>query len=729
MRTSVIRGIGLAALAFSAASTALDFSFGDLEGTASNRLSASVGMRVESRDPDLIGKQNLDPDLCGPSNCQAFNGDASENQRLVDAPGAFFGANKDDGNLNYDRWDLVSSVSKLSTDVRATWREWLRIEFGALVYFDPVNHDFEEKHPDTTFQPATAQRSKASERKLGLDFALKRALVVGDFTLFDRALSASIGYQRIRWGESTFVVFNSLDQINPPSAVLLHQPGTPISEFFLPTPLAALNVQLTEGLSLQLIYELGWRKAIPDPGGAFGVAYNVAYDVIGSDHVILGNGGAHEDPDGLARLGYPAGEISNTSFTARLRPMSEGHPRDSGQFGGKLSWYAPELNGGTELSFYALNYHSQLPYFSVNAAQESCLRDSTSFVQAFVDCNGFVGLNPATGLEPLPLDTVVGRWEFPEDIQMFGTSFNTAVGKWSLAGEYVVRPNLPLFVNLVDLIYAAWQPAFPRQDLTLGLDPTTLAQTALSLNGIAQGIAGVDPQAVGAFVAALPIILSTGQSGTITLPSSRRAAPDFLSVYRGREVQPGELIHGYERFTVDQIDLTAIRALGASENPFGADQVLMLVEVGATHVWDLPSRGELQLESGDVNGTHASPGADGTGSGGVTDASRLTPTQQTSGFVTSWAWGYRLLAQLEYNNLFANLNVKPSVMWGQDVSGIAPQPVQNFVSGTKQYAIGSVVEFGPQWSAQLQYQGSFGGGTVNSAKDRDVISLGVAYNF
>ena len=734
MHKQAPRWILIGVLVLSGPAAAADFNYGGIEGTINSRVSAGAGVRTENPDSSLIAKQNLNPDLCGQSNCQSFTGDPSENQKLVDAPGAFFGTNKDNGDLNYDQWDLVSAVSKLSTDVSGSWHQWLRFELGAYVYFDPVNRDFDEHHPDTTFQPATTPRSGDVGNELGLDAALKRALVAADFSVLDHDVSASVGYQRIRWGESTFAVFNSLDQINPPSAVLYHQPGTPLSDIFLPTPLVALDLQVADGVSLQLIYELGWRPAVPDPGGAFGVAYNVSYDVIESDHVVLAEGQAHEDPDGLARLGYPAGEISETSFTAQLLDKSEGYPRSSGQFGAKLSWYAQDVNDGTEFSFYALNYHSQLPYFSANAAQDSCLRDSKSFVQGFVDCNGFIGLNPSTGLEPIPLDTVVGRWEYPEDIQMFGMSFNTTVGKWSLAGEYSLRPNMPLQVSLVDVVYAAWQPALPRQDLTLGLDAQTLAQTAASLGGIVGGIVTTDPQALAgelnALLQALPIIVGTGSSGAVTIPSARRAAPDYLSAYRGiDDVQGGQLIHGYERFPVDQIDFTAIRAIGSSENPLGADQILILVEAGATHVWNMPSRKELQLEGGDANDTHASPGADGTGSGGVADASRLTPTQQTGGFASSWAWGYRLLLQFEYDNLIWGLNFKPSLMWGHDVSGIAPQPIQNFVAGTKQYALGSVVEFGPQWSAQLQYQGSFGGGTVNNAKDRDWIALSVAYNF
>ncbi len=712
---------------------AIDFDIGGISGTLNSRASIGAAVRTEEPDSRFIAKQNLNPDLCGQSNCMSFTGDPRPNQRLVDAPGAFFGTNKDDGDLNYRQWDVVSAVSKISSDLSGAVNERIKFELGVFAYFDPVNHSFDERHPDTTFQDARSSRSDEVSRQLGLSAQLKRALVSVDFDLFDRDFSSTIGYQRIRWGEATFNVFNSLDQINPPSAVLLHQPGSQVSDVFLPTPSIVLNAQVAEGLSLQLVYELAWRHAQPDPGGAFGVIGNVSYDVIEDDVLYLTEGQAHEDPDGRARLGYPAGVISETSFTARLLDKSKGYPSDFGQFGGKLSWYAADVNGGTEFSFYALNYHSQLPYFSVDAAQQSCARDSTSFVQGFIDCRGFIGLNPGSGLEPVPIDTIVGRFEYPENIQMFGMSFNTNIGRWSLAGEYSLRPNLPLQVSLVDVVYSGWQPAFPRQDLTLGLDPNTLAQTATSLDGVLGGIASSNPQQLRsdlfALLRGLPAILGTGISGPVTVPGARRAAPDFLSVYRGDEVQPGQRVHGYERFTVDQIDFTAIRAIGNSENPVGADQILVLLEAGATHIWNLPSRSKLQIEGGDFDNTHASPGADGTGSGGVPDASRITPTQQTSGFATSFAYGYRVLVQFEYDNLLSGFNFKPSLMWGQDIDGIAPQPIQGFVEGLKLYAVGNIVEFSDQWSAQIYYQGSTGGGTVNAARDRDTLGLSLAYTF
>lgn len=717
----------LGMLCFSA--HAMDIDIGGINASSKSRLSVGVAIRTESPDPDLIGKLNLNPGLCDPS-CISFSGDPSLNASFVEAPGAFFGSNKDNGNLNYDQWDVVAAIARADEDITIRWKD-LTLKAGVLAYFDPANDELDNRHPDTTYQPPKTPRNSAVKRKLVKDVLLKEANISGFAELFGHEVSATVGYQQVRWGESTYVALNSLNQINPPSQTLMRQPGTAIGDIFRPVPAIQLNSHLTPNLSLDLIYELGWKAVSVDPNGSF---YS-AYDVINGDYFTLGVGQFNEDPLGLATLPPPADSISDSAATGTM--VDNIKPRNSGQLGLRLSYYASELNGGTDISFYALNYHSQLPYFSVIAADQSCARTSRSFVQAFFDCDGFIGLNPESGREPIPIDTLKGLFEYPEDIQMYGISFNTNAGAWSVAGEYSIRPNMPLQVHIYDVAFAGLQPAFPERDLALGADPMTLLQTAASLGGIVGSVLTSNPtellQEGVTFLTSLPTILRVIGMGGVRIPSSRTFVPDYLSAYRGLSVQAGDLIHGYERFTVDQIDVTALRSFGSAQNPFGADQVLLLAEVGLTHVWNMPSRNRLQIEGGDANDTHASPGADGSGWAPGTSANvysrGLNPTQQTKGFATEFSGGYRLQVQLEYDNVFWGLNFKPAVFWGHDVYGIAPQPIQNFIEGTKSYVVGTTIESGAHWSGQIFYQGSFGGGTVNTLKDRDVVALTLAYTF
>ena len=729
MRKPAAMLAGTMALAAAFPALAIEIEYGDLTGTLKNQLSVGAAVRTEPNDPNLIGKLNVNGQqgLC-PDGCLSFTGDPAPNQRLVKARGAFLGANKDDGDLNYSQWGLVSAISKLSSDLVLSYDN-LTFKGGVIAFFDPSQFRRNDRHPDTTFQPSVTPRPSVVGNDLAQQYQIKDAFIAGKFNLFDHDFSASAGYQHVRWGESNFIALNTLNEINPPDQRLLHQPGSPINEVFRPSPLLTFNTQVTDGVSLDLIYQFAWRGAVVDPAGSF---YS-NLDFYNRDSFLLSIGQFHEDPNRLQRIPFPINRISNSSFTASVLPLDAGRPSSQGEGGAKVTWYVPELNGGTELAFYGYNYHSRLPYVSAYAANESCARNANGFATAFYLCNGFVGLNPASGGEPAPLDSARFLLEYPENIPLFGMSFNTNAGKWSLAGEYSIHPSMPLQVSAVDVVFAALQPALPRQDIVLGLTPQFISDTLAGLPTIVNGVLTNPSSGVTsalAIVAGTPTLLQALGSGTNTLPSSRHAVPDFLSGYRGIEIQPGQLIHGYQRFPVDQIQFTAIRALGNSDNPVGADQVIILVEVGLQHIYGLPKRSRLQIEGGDNNDSHASPGADGTGQpGGKPDPRSLNPTQQTKGFATEFSTGIRSLIRFEYNNLIGNLNFKPQIFLGYDPYGISPQPVQNFREGTFQYLIGTEVEVGGPWSGQVFYQGSTGGGTVNNQRDRDVIGAAVSYTF
>ncbi|GAC1626054.1 MAG: hypothetical protein NVS9B10_13640 [Nevskia sp.] len=723
---------GSMVLAFANGAQALELEFGEVTGTLKSNLSLGAAVRTEAADTRLIGKLNVNgqQNLCNNATnpCVSFTGDPAPNQRIVNARGAFSGANKDDGDVNYSQWGVVAAITKLSSDLNLSYDNFT-FKAGVIAFFDPSQYRRDNRHPDTTYQPGSTPRSFSAGHELGQDYEIKDALVAGKFRLFEHDFNAAVGYQHIRWGESNFVALNTLNEINPPDQRLLHQPGTPINEVFRPTPLLSFNTQIADGLSLDLFYQFAWRGAFVDPPGSF---YS-NLDFYNSDTFLLSLGQFHEDPNRQQRIPFPVSAISNSSFTAQVLPLSYGRPDSQGQFGGKLTWYAPDFNGGTEFGFYAMNYHSRLPYFSAIAANESCARNANGFAAAFSMCNGFIGLNPTTGREPAPLDTAKIFFEYPENIQLLGVSFNTNAGKWSLAGEYSIHPNLPLQVAASDIFFAALQPALPRQDITVGLTPQFLLDTA---NGVPTIINGVltnpssGAQQAAALIRGTPTLLQTFQNGNTTLPSSRSAVPDFISGYRGQEIQPNQIIHGYERFVVDQIQLTAIRALGSSDNPFGAEQVLILTEIGLTHVYGLPKQSRLQLEGGDNNATHASPGADGTGRpNGTPDARSLNPTQQRKSFASEFSAGIRTLVRFEYNNLIGGLNFKPQIFIGYDPYGISPLPAQNFREGTLQYLVGTEIEAGGPWSGQVFYQGSTLGGTLNNQRDRDVIGAAVAYTF
>lgn len=728
----LIRSLTFAAMAaVTPAAWAVDFQWGDdLSLTWQNRFSVGGAWRMEDRDPDMIGKLNLNPSLCDGHDCRSFSGNTEPNQRLVDAPGGLAAHNLDNGNLNYDQHDMVFATARLLTDLTFSWDKAVFRLRGQGI-FDEVNTDFTEKHPNTRFQPAETPRSDRIEKQVGKRLDLLEGYVTYPLTVGDRVFTLSLGEQRIRWGEANTIALNSVGEINPPDQNQLFFPGIEIADVFLPVGLATLSTDLAENLALDLIYQYRWRPIRPAAAGSFLSTSDIAG---GGDSANISEGQFPEDPNFIGTPQGTFGLISSTSSSVPILPERFGAPRDGGQYGIRLSGYLPEFQNGTEWALYYLNYHSRLPYGSVISTEESCWRDSANFAEAFVDCRGFNGstlavtppgsttpimlptppglpvppgvepvadavapcteprrrgaVNPTgVGCEPVPLDTLGVFLDYPEDIHMFGVSFNTTVGLWSLAGEYSFRPNLPLQVQLQDVVFAGVNPIFPRSELEI--------------------------------------------PGVASIPTAEIAAPDYIETrYRGNtNIQPNTIIRGYERMKVGQLSLTGIRVLSRTGNPIGADQVLILVEGGFTHVLDMPDLEELQFDGSGADNTHFSPGADGSGSD-VVDTRRTVPTMQTDGFADDFSAGYRVLMRAEYNDVADWLPVvRPLLGFFHDVKGISPSPMQNFIEGRLQLSIGSSFEFNQNLSGLVLYTAFDGGGDQNKLSDRDFLSMNLAYSF
>jgi hypothetical protein len=721
MTGACVRKVGLlAGLLGCGPVSALDYEWRDIEFSLNGRASLGAMWRMEDRDDRLIGKLNVpgQQGLCARDDCIDLGGDPEPNQRLVDAEGAFLGHAIDDGNLNYDQYDLTSAVARLKTDLSLSWRN-VFAKVSGVAFYDDVNYDADDYHPDTTHQPRYTPRPESVNRDLGSDIDLLQAYVATDFELADRRLNLIVGQQILRWGESNLIALNSLAEINPPDENIFWMPGAQIPDAFQPVPLVVLSGELTSTIDAEVFYQFGWRKARAAAAGGFMSSFEAAN---GRDYFLLTPGQTPEDPNREHRISGLATLLTDSSASARMIGGGFGEPEDGGQFGLRLNWRADDFLGGTQFSFYAANYHSRVPYLSMVAGDESCIRDSINLVDAILDCpllasgsldlgdllyhySGIdvrdlvpaINLDLSAGKDALPFDTPQGFLDYPENIQLFGVSFNTNVGSWSLSGEYAYRPNLPVQVSLVDVIMAGSQPLFPRRDIVV-----------------------ISPEIA-------------------TIPGARTFIPDFLSVYRGYDnsdpensIQAGQIVRGYERLKVGQFNLSAIKAFSPSDLPFptGSDQILLLIEGGLTHVLDMPDRDELQFEGFILHkNTHASPGADGSGSGGVPGL-RLTPTQQTEGFADDFAWGYRISVMMEYNDVFGLLNFKPWLIWGHDVDGISIMPksgFQGFAEGRRFYQIGSEFYFLKDWSGGLFYRGS--GGENDSMRDRDHLSAYVAYTF
>ena len=94
------------------------------------------------------------------------------------------------------------------------------------------------------------------------------------------------------------------------------------------------------------------------------------------------------------------------------------------------------------------------------------------------------------------------------------------------------------------------------------------------------------------------------------------------------------------------------------------------------------------------------------------------------GFITSSSWGYRLRASAEYSNVFAGINLTPSIAWSHDVDGYGP----NFSEGAKAVSLGLNADYQNTYTASLSYTDFFGG-DYNTNVDRDFVALSFGVNF
>ena len=621
--------------------------------------------------------------------------------------------------MNYDQYDMINGLVRVDSKLSFNWRDYFG-KITAVAYFDEPNQDFNETHFNTRWQDKHSRRTKKIERRFAKNAEIREAFVGGVLEvpmLEDMELNFTIGQQRLRWGEANLHIFNTLDFINPLDAGLARMPGLDLSSIYVPVGMVIVGTELSETVGIEMFYQFDWRAVRPDPSGSLLSTNDVAG---GGEYGIIGLGQFSEDPDKQYVSNGAAALISSATRTIHVEDEDFGFPKDSGQYGVKLSWYAEDVLGGTEFAFHAANYHSRLPYASTFAAQASCTRDAVipgDFAAALIACNGFNGSVNSTGLgrEPLPVDTMRIFLEYPEDIRQYGISLNTQLGNWSVAGEYSFFDDLPIQILQSDVIFASAQNAAPPEDVPLG--PLALANASL---------AGL-PLPLSDIVSALAVGLP-GEANLV-LPGARSVFPDLLTRYRGRVPEPGEHVPGYERLQMGQFVITGVRIFPSS-NPIGADQIIWVLEAGLTHVIDMPDNDELVFQgAGDFS--HPSPGSDGSGQpeGQPISTLNINPHQQTKGFAEDFSWGMRTLVQATYNDVFSSgINVSPTLIWFEDISGISPAPMQNYVEGRRLMVPGLFFDFSQALSGSLLYQ-YHDGDLTNLLRDRDNLSVSLSYNF
>lgn len=610
-------------------------------------VSSGMAFRMSERDRNLIGRPN--------------NGTN------------YTQANFDDGNLNYDKGDVVSANVKVTHELLIDSDDF-RI-FGRAFYF----YDYAILDRDTEHVPL----SKAAETESGKDLKLLDLYVDSDIEIAGRPVSFRLGNQVVNWGESLFTR-NGLNSINPVDVAKFRIAGAEVRDALVPIPAIDVKFDINDNLSFEGFYSFGWQNTEIEPHGTFfstndfiSPGSNIAHLTLADGYLRSDNGETGPDDcnsnfqpfQGLTVSQIAAGIIAQTPgidpaaatqqavSAAALAPVCANAPRthdreagDGGEFGVALRFFAPQLNYA-EFGFYFARIHSRLPVLSaysgdldaVTCGRSGDVSSPQSAVASSPACTG----NLAGSARYFR--------EFPEDIGLYGMSVNSEIGStgWSVQSELAYRNDQPIQVE----------------------DDETTAYSLSALERLGSPIYQVGGG------------LFSGRLGS----KFGNAGP----------AGSGEYIPGYRRKDVLQAQIATTKSFGPWRR---VDQSFLVLEAAFTNVIDMERKHELRYEAPKLKDrTDEEQGAD------------------------SFSWGYRILGQSTINNAIGAMSLTPRIAFSHDVKGLSPAPIRNFREGRKVVTLSLLGNYQNAWTGALSWTNEFDHEYDES--DRDFLAFSVSRTF
>jgi hypothetical protein len=291
-----------------------------------------------------------------------------------------------------------------------------------------------------------------------------------------------------------------------------------------------------------------------------------------------------------------------------------------------------------------------------------------------------------TQLPQLYAGTARYIFEYPEDIQLYGVSFNTEIGATgiSLQGEVSYRRDVPLQADDVELLLAGLTPARP-----------VLGNIGL-----------------------IPVVDTNGDG----VPDMGNPAWQGRSMTQLGQQTFNSYVRGYRELEVWQPQFTLTKLFGPT---LGASQWVLVGEAAATAVPDLPSKDVLRFDGPGtaLSGDPLAP-AILASVGHAPDRYELS-----SAFADDFSWGYRLAARIDYMDVIGGVNLSPAIAFAHDVDGNTPLPLGNFHEDRKSVTVGVTATYQNSWQGAIKYTEFFGNEDYNLMYDRDFLQAMIQYSF
>jgi Protein of unknown function (DUF1302) len=699
-RTLALACAALCMVALAGTARAVDISTGGWTGSWDTTFSYGMAFRIQDTDCNLVA---IADGGCGRS------------------------PNIDDGDLNYGT-GLYSQAFKVVSELGMKYGDFGFFVRGSAFYDYVVENSHTERTPLTPH----AKDLVGSYVRLLDAFAYWRPSFGGKPSEF------RLGRQVVNWGESTFIQ-GGINNINHFDVAALRQPGAELREGFLPQEMAFFSLGLGQNTSFEGLYLFDWNDTRPEPVGSYWSSND--FVPVGGSKVVLGFGGFSDQGVDFRPLGGPF--ITNFQQVPR-GPTIE--PDKNGQYGVALRHFFPRFLNGTEFGLYFENYASRLPLISGrsgtqagigNAAgavtavggaaqglaaglplQAAVATAAAAAVQRSAAAGGNMSLATATsyatvganyalqGVSPADIarnasniathefaQTASYFTEFPEDIKLFGLSFNTQFQKTGIAlqGEVSYRQDVPLQFDDVELLFAA-------------LTPLEVALFPISAPGV---------------------------------PFPTTCVPQLATLSRcGQLGQFGvnQVVKGWETHDVWQGQFTLTKIFA---NVLWASQFTTVFEAAYTHVDGMEDK-----LSGGPNGRGLRFNGPGTSVSGnfelrgrhcpqlpAADCLALNLVEPQSRFADADSWGYRILGRLEYPNAMGPWTLLPRFFWQHDVDGTTPGPGGAFVEGRYALTLGVTANLQNTWEVDLSWSKYGGAGRFNDINDRDFVAATVKFSF
>jgi hypothetical protein len=691
-----VAAVGL--IASTSVASAAQFKFGDVNATLDTTVSIGMGVRTSGIDCAKIALDNGGCTTTGASSAHTFGAAGS---------GYVFGVNNDDGNINSRQWNPFTTVAKITSELQLKWQN-----YGAFVR-GKAYYDYWGAQQQGTRSAGYGTRPlndswrgngvTDNNNGAGHGFKLLDAFVYGNFDVAGQPLNVRLGNQVVNWGES-LILQGGINSFLPLDVSAIRTPGSQLKEAYQPVPMIYAQLGLPGNFGIEAFYEFAWSRTRLDSCGTF---------FSGSDAYC--EGGAYVMNGTEFNHVSPLGTLSQNTPGVIVPRIASQYARNSGQWGVKGSYYADWLNDGTDLGIYYTNFHANLPIGTFTAAGVPGVNGADFCAGAVAGAGGNPAVTPVAACLASPLAGAVllggaaagnirTLAQYPEDIHMFGVSFNTTIadllGGTAISGELTYSPNMP----------------FQIADTTINANSLALSLTDQLADYIAANPAATIADAQAALSGGTPTtVLTNGRPLTAA----------------------GGVNPGYDRHRVMTGQIYTISTL-ATSNPvtefLGADLVPLIANVGfqylnGTHKnLAVPMSGSYSSNAivDYMLGSGACPG------GPATNALNLS-TASCSGaqYASTFSWGYRLIATAQYNNAFNTAwTVSPSIQWAHDVSGYSAGPTgPGFIEGRKAVTLGVSGSLQNTWTVSANWTSSFGNKFQNMMYDKDFAQVNVSYSF